>query len=118
MESERYADRLIEAAIERGEFASVRGSGEPIPDLCDDPAWWVRSLLEREELPHRRRAVAQSVQARIDEAVACPSLIEARRALEAANAIVRRWNAAHQERDHLEEQSDLWLISERARRPE
>jgi hypothetical protein len=49
---ETYIDRLIREAQERGEFDNLPGAGKPIPDLDKphDPFWWVRKLLEREEI--------------------------------------------------------------------
>lgn len=50
--SESFIDRLIREAQERGEFDNLPGMGRPIPGLDKpyDELWWVRQLLEREEL--------------------------------------------------------------------
>ena len=117
MDAERYAERQIQAAIERGELTDVDGTGEPFGPMNDDPLWWVRSLLEREALPRQRQAVADRVAAAIQEAIRNPSLDEARMILNDANAVAVRWNDEHDERDHLETRSEIWLITERARRP-
>ena len=47
-----WIDRAIRDAEERGEFDDLPGAGRPIPDLGReyDEAWWVKSLLRREEL--------------------------------------------------------------------
>lgn len=45
-----YVERRIREAIERGEFDDLPGSGQPIPDLNDDPLWWVKKWVERERL--------------------------------------------------------------------
>jgi hypothetical protein len=48
----KNVDRLIREAQERGEFDNLPGAGKPIPDLDKphDPYWWVKKLLEREEI--------------------------------------------------------------------
>ena len=47
---ETIAERKLREAIERGEFDDLPGQGKPL-DLSDrDPNWWVKGLLEREQL--------------------------------------------------------------------
>jgi len=50
---ESWAERQVREAIERGEFDNLPGAGQPIPGLNgrDDADWWVKGLLEREQLP-------------------------------------------------------------------
>lgn len=45
------ADLQVRKAIARGDFDDLPGAGEPI-DLPDqhDPEWWIRSLLQRENV--------------------------------------------------------------------
>jgi hypothetical protein len=47
---ESSAERQIRAAIERGEFDNLPGSGQPIPDLDRqyDELWWLRKKLSDE----------------------------------------------------------------------
>jgi len=49
---ESWIDRQIREAQERGEFDNLRGAGQPIPGLGgrEDENWWVKGLLERENL--------------------------------------------------------------------
>lgn len=49
---ESSADRQIREAMERGEFSDLKGAGRPIPGLGDrqDENWWLKGLLERENL--------------------------------------------------------------------
>ena len=49
---ESWVDRQIREAQERGEFDNLPGAGRPIPGLKDrpDPNWWVKGLIERENL--------------------------------------------------------------------
>lgn len=49
---ESWIDRQIREAQERGEFDNLPGAGKPIPGLNgrDDPDWWVKGLMEREQI--------------------------------------------------------------------
>ena len=50
---ESWTERQVREAIERGEFDNLRGAGKPIPGINgrEDENWWVKSFLEREQLP-------------------------------------------------------------------
>jgi hypothetical protein len=48
---ETWVERQIREAQERGAFDNLPGAGKPIPGLHrKDPDWWVKGLLEREEI--------------------------------------------------------------------
>jgi hypothetical protein len=49
---ESWIDRQIREAQERGEFDNLPGAGRPIPGLGgrEDENWWIKGLLERENL--------------------------------------------------------------------
>jgi hypothetical protein len=49
---ESWVDRQIREAQERGEFDNLRGAGEPLKGLDgrQDENWWIKGLLERENL--------------------------------------------------------------------
>ncbi len=49
---ESWIDRQIREAQERGEFDNLPGAGKPIEGLGgrEDENWWVKGLLEREQL--------------------------------------------------------------------
>ena len=49
---ESWIDRQVREAIERGEFDNLPGAGKPIPGLNgrEDENWWVKGLLDRENL--------------------------------------------------------------------
>ena len=48
---ESWVERQIREAQERGAFDNPPGAGKPIPGLNrEDPNWWVKGLLEREQL--------------------------------------------------------------------
>jgi hypothetical protein len=48
----RWVDLQIEQAMERGDFDDLPGSGKPLGDLGspDDRDWWLRKLIEREQI--------------------------------------------------------------------
>ncbi|MFB8230933.1 DUF1992 domain-containing protein [Cellulosimicrobium sp. NPDC055967] len=47
-----YVDAVIDQAIRRGDFDDLPLAGKPIPGLTGthDPDWWLRSVIEREQL--------------------------------------------------------------------
>lgn len=47
-----WVDLQIRAAIERGEFDDLPGAGKPLEgiDGAHDPDWWVKNLIEREQI--------------------------------------------------------------------
>jgi hypothetical protein len=53
MRYESWVERQVREAIERGEFDNLPGAGRPLPgnNGREDDNWWVKSLLEREQLP-------------------------------------------------------------------
>jgi hypothetical protein len=52
--SESWIDRQIREAQERGAFDNLKGAGKPLKSINgrDDPDWWVRGLMERENISH------------------------------------------------------------------
>lgn len=49
---ESLVERRIREAAERGEFDALPGAGKPLPGLDQpyDEMWWVKNLIEREQL--------------------------------------------------------------------
>lgn len=49
---ESFVDRQIREAQEQGKFDNLPGAGKPIPGLKGrhDPNWWVKGLMEREQI--------------------------------------------------------------------
>ncbi|MFY0408274.1 DUF1992 domain-containing protein [Solicola sp. PLA-1-18] len=47
-----WVDHQIKQAIARGDFDDLPGAGKPIPGLggTHDPDWWVKQLIEREQI--------------------------------------------------------------------
>jgi hypothetical protein len=117
VEPQRYAEKLISEAIERGELEPQAGMGQPLVGLTNDPDWWVRAFLSREQMPERFAEMKASVRSRTRQAIATNELSVARATLAEVNRDIRRWNERADDAFHIEERSELWLISERARRP-
>jgi hypothetical protein len=51
-ERSRYVDVVVDQAMRRGEFDNLPLQGKPIPGLTGthDPDWWVKGLIERENI--------------------------------------------------------------------
>ena len=47
-----WVDQQIRVAMARGDFDDLPGRGKPLPDLGDshDPNWWIKKLVERENV--------------------------------------------------------------------
>ena len=47
-----WVDMQVRRAVERGDFDDLPGAGKPIRDLgsAHDPDWWVKRLVEREQI--------------------------------------------------------------------
>jgi len=97
VKEEKHIDRLIREAQERGDFDNLPGLGKPIPGLDreHDELWWVRQLLEREQISlapstlELRRKVEEAIE-RIRKATTEP---EVRRLVEELNREIARANS-------------------------
>ncbi|KAA1421626.1 DUF1992 domain-containing protein [Nocardioides humilatus] len=51
-QQQTWVDLQVQRAIERGDFDDLPGAGKPIEGLGDthDPEWWVKKLIEREQI--------------------------------------------------------------------
>jgi|RhiMetdeSRZDD1v2_1073273.scaffolds.fasta_scaffold2100935_1 hypothetical protein len=49
---ETWIDAQIRVAREQGAFDNLAGSGKPLPNLdqVHDPLWWVKQLIQREQV--------------------------------------------------------------------
>lgn len=47
-----WVDRVVDQAIARGEFDNLPLAGKPIPGIGShhDPDWWLKALIEREQI--------------------------------------------------------------------
>jgi hypothetical protein len=78
---ESPVERAIREAQERGEFDNLPGAGKPLPSLgsvdSDDPDWWVKGLLQREQLD-LTGAVPPAIALRKERATFPESLLDLR----------------------------------------
>jgi hypothetical protein len=51
-QQQTWVDLQVRQAMERGDFDNLPGAGKPIKDLGDphDPNWWIKKLVERENV--------------------------------------------------------------------
>ncbi len=95
--AEKFVDRLIREAQERGEFDNLPGAGKPIPglDKPHDPYWWVKKLLEREEisLPPATLALRKKVEEMIERIRRAANGDEVRRLVAEMNKEIANANA-------------------------
>lgn len=84
-----WVDLQIRAAMERGEFDDLPGAGKPLPgiDGTHDPDWWVKKLVEREQLAVLPAALAlRREDAELDEQLdRCARAEDVRQTLEDFN---------------------------------
>lgn len=62
-----FADELVRQAMARGDFDDLPLSGKPIPGLSgrDDPDWWIKAFIEREQITG---VLPEALQLRKDDA--------------------------------------------------
>lgn len=87
---ETWVDQAIQQAQRRGDFDNLPGAGQPLKNLDGptDPDWWVKGLIEREQL---------------DMSAAMPTTMSLRREREGFPQTLRHLSNADQVRAHLEE---------------
>ncbi|WP_051274542.1 DUF1992 domain-containing protein [Cellulomonas sp. URHD0024] len=63
-----WVDRVVDQAIARGEFDNLPLAGKPIPGIGahHDPDWWLKALIEREQISG---VLPEAIQLRKDDAV-------------------------------------------------
>ena len=49
---EHWTEELIRRAQEEGDFSKLPGAGKPLPGIGEpyDPDWWLKKLIQREDL--------------------------------------------------------------------
>jgi hypothetical protein len=91
-----WIDVQIREAEERGLFEDLQGAGKPLSSLreADDPMWWAKQFLRREEVSYLPPAIEVRVRAqKLREVLASfPSERALREAIDALNADIRRVN--------------------------
>jgi hypothetical protein len=93
---ESWVDRQVREARERGEFDNLPGTGKPIADLDGqhDELWWVKQLLQREELSVTPPTIAlrREVETLADRIASEQSEVRVRQIVEDLNARIREVN--------------------------
>jgi DnaJ homologue, subfamily C, member 28, conserved domain len=93
---ERWIDRQIREATERGEFDDLPGAGKPIPDLDKpfDEMWWVKRKLQSEGLTYRPPSLAlrKDAQDALEAASRARSEAEVQQIIENINERIREAN--------------------------
>ncbi|MFE7225385.1 DUF1992 domain-containing protein [Nocardioides sp. NPDC057577] len=85
----KWVDLQVQEAIQRGEFDNLPGAGKPIKNLDrdHDPDWWVKQLVEREQIV----VLPRSVQLRKDDAE-LDGLLDTQTTEDGARRIVEEFN--------------------------
>ncbi|TQL66786.1 uncharacterized protein DUF1992 [Nocardioides albertanoniae] len=85
----KWVDLQVQQAVQRGEFDDLPGAGKPIKNLDrdHDPDWWVKQLVEREQIV----MLPASVQLRKDDA-ALDDLLDKQTSDDGARKIVEEFN--------------------------
>jgi hypothetical protein len=84
-EQHRWVELQIQRALERGDFDDLPGAGKPLPDLSGGEDWWLKKLVEREQITG---VLPEALQLRKDDA--------------ALDAVLDRENTEQSVRDQLE----------------
>jgi hypothetical protein len=91
-----WIDQSIREAQEQGQFDELPGAGKPLPDQGAgyDPDWWVKSLIERENLSILPPALA--IRGKVERELRRIGMLrreaDVRSALEALNEEIARTN--------------------------
>ena len=91
-----WIDQSIREAQEQGQFDELPGTGKPLPDQGAgyDPDWWVKSLIERENLSILPPALA--IRGKVERELRRIGMLrreaDVRSALEALNEEIARTN--------------------------
>jgi len=93
---ESWIEQQIQQARRDGRFDDLPGAGRPLPeDGGDDPNWWAKQLLRREQVDFLPPALA--LRRNVEKALAAlPALSDERRVrtlLTGLDAEIRRFNA-------------------------
>lgn len=88
-EQAKWVDLQVQQSIQRGEFDNLPGAGKPIKNLDrdHDPDWWVKQLVEREQIV----VLPRSVQLRKDDAE-LDGLLDTQTTEDGARRIVEEFN--------------------------
>ena len=96
--AESIAERKVREATERGEFDDLPGQGKPLNLGSREPDWWIKGLLEREQI-----------------AMPLPTSLQLRREAREIDATVAGLRTEGAVRDAVEALNDRILDSHRRR---
>ena len=85
----KWVDLQVQQSIQRGDFDNLPGAGKPIKNLDrdHDPDWWVKQLVEREQIV----MLPRSVQLRKDDAE-LDDLLDTQTTEDGARTVVEEFN--------------------------
>jgi hypothetical protein len=85
-----WVDRQVQQAIARGDFDDLPGAGKPVEGLDGehDPDWWLKKLVEREQLV----VLPPSIQLRKDDAE-LDDLLDRQHTERDARQVIEEFNA-------------------------
>jgi hypothetical protein len=93
MDPRLYAEQAISEAIADGSLDSGVHAGRPLPSMLpNDDGWWIRSFLEREQLPDRYAEALRIADSLLRSALAAATLDQARAVLKSRSEAVAAWN--------------------------
>jgi len=86
-----WVDRVVDQAIARGDFDNLPLAGKPIPGIGarHDPDWWLKALIEREQISG---VLPEALQLRTDDAVLTQRL-DAQRDEASARELLEEFNS-------------------------
>jgi hypothetical protein len=113
VDSVNPAEEQIEAALASGELTPTRGVGEPFNTLDNDPAWWPRSFLRREQAADQLIDIRANRDRRFAQAVHADDFSDAREILASLNAELVQWNDRVDEEHRLAPIGEITLLNER-----
>ena len=95
---ESWIDAQIRVAQEQGAFDNLPGAGKPLPDRGQeyDPLWWVKQLVEREQISMLPPSLEllRKVEKELAAIEKLPDEATVRRRFSALNVEIARLNAA------------------------
>lgn len=93
---ESWVEKQIRSAQDEGEFDDLPGKGKPIPGLggAYDPLWWVKRLVQREQLSLLPPSleIRTKVERELEVIWQCVTEEEVRSRVEALNAEIAKVN--------------------------
>lgn len=113
MAPDPLVERQIKDALASGALSPMRGVGKPLGKLDNDPAWWAKALLRREQAADRIGNVRADRAERTSVAIKAVELTEARELIAILNDDLTAWNANVDDEYHVELVDEIWLLTQR-----